>query len=231
MTARYALYFAPAEDSLLWRTGCTWLGRDARTGASLSQPTIDGISVERVRTLTASPRRYGLHATFKPPFRLAQGMTADMLGDATRALAAATSAFTLPALAVDTLSGFIALRTAHASTTLQQLSDTCVTALDRFRRPADAEELALRHASGLTHTQAALLSRFGYPYVMTEWRFHITLTERVAEVERNLLLPWLEGYFAAALAAPLRCDDVCLFVQTNGAAPFVLSERFALSRR
>jgi putative phosphonate metabolism protein len=231
MTARYALYLAPSEDSPLWRIGCAWLGRDARTGASLPQPAIDAIPAERVHALTASPRRYGLHATLKPPLRLAAGMSVEMLIDAIRALATATSAFTLPTLAIDTLSDFIALRTVHASAALQQLADRSVAELDRFRQPADAEEIAQRRRAGLSARQEALLSRFGYPYVMDEWRFHITLTERVSGTERDLLLAWLTRHFAAALAAPLRCEEVCLFVQDSAAQPFVVRERFALADR
>jgi len=231
LTARYALYLAPAEESLLWHTGCAWLGRDPRTGAALAQPVIDGVSAERVRALTAAPRRYGLHATLKSPLYLADGMSEDMLIDATRALAAATSAFELPALAVDMLSGFIALRSVQDSAALQQLADRCVTQLDRFRRAPDAEEVAHRRRAGLSPRQEALLARFGYPYVMDEWRFHITLTERVAGAERDLLLAYLTRHFALALRAPLRCEDVCLFVQDCVGEPFLLHSRFALADR
>src|SRR5689334_19967812 len=153
MTARYALYLAPAEDSALWRTGSGWLGRDARTDALLPQPQVEGISADRLRALTASARHYGLHATLKPPMRLADGVNADMLSDAARTLAAATSAFALPALVVDTLSGFIALRTLHSSAALQQLADNCVMQLDRFRRASDAAELEQRRGAGLSAKQ------------------------------------------------------------------------------
>jgi putative phosphonate metabolism protein len=230
MTARYAVYFAPAEASLLWQAGCAWLGRDARSGVSQVQPRIDGISPERVQDLTASPRHYGLHATLKPPFRLAYDMTEPMLLAALRALAAECTPFALPGLSVDMLAGFIALRTAQHSDALQSLCDRCVVGLDRFRRPMDAAEAAKRRMAGLTADQEALLDRFGYPYVLAEWRFHITLTERVSENERELLLPGLARHFAAALAVPVHCDDVCLFVQEALGEPFVLRERIALGR-
>ena len=32
MTARYAAYWAPEDDHVLWRAGCDWLGRDAASG-------------------------------------------------------------------------------------------------------------------------------------------------------------------------------------------------------
>jgi putative phosphonate metabolism protein len=230
MTARYAVYFAPAQASLLWQAGCAWLGRDARSGASQRQPRIHGIPPERVQDLTASPRHYGLHATLKPPFRLAPGMTEPMLLAALRTLAAECSPFALPGLAVDMLSGFIALRTIQHSDVLRALCDQCVLQLDRFRRPMDASEAAKRRAVGLTADQEALLERLGYPYVLAEWRFHITLTERVSGTERDLLLHGLARHFAAALAVPVHCDDVCLFVQEALGEPFALRERIALGR-
>jgi len=150
-----------------------------------------------------------------------------MLRDALRALAGATEPFILPALTVDQLYNFIALRTTQHSAPLQSLCDRCVAQLDRFRRPMDSAELAQRRASGLTENQEALLMRYGYPYVMTEWRFHITLSEPVVGTERDVLMSWLKGYFAAALAAPIQCEDVCLFVQDGASAPFLLRERFA----
>ncbi len=231
MSARYAVYFSPAQDSLLWQLGCAWLGRDAANDAALAQPHIDGISSERLHALTMSPRRYGLHATLKPPFRLAAGVTHDMLIAATRALASRMQPFTLPTLGVDVLSGFIALRTAQEGEALRRLADACVAELDRYRLPADAEEVARRRSHGLSAAQDALLARFGYPYVLSEWRFHITLTERLSGSERELLLAWLARHFAPALAIPIRCDDICLFVQERCDTHFTLHSRFALAAR
>ena len=76
---RYALYFAPAAGSAWDRFGASWLGRSAHTGVSLAQPEIRGLDAARFRALTGAPRRYGFHATLKPPFRLAAGCTPDDL--------------------------------------------------------------------------------------------------------------------------------------------------------
>ncbi len=228
MTARYAIYFAPAQHTALWRIGCTWLGRDARTDTPIEQPTVPGLSSERVRALTASARLYGWHATLKPPFVLADGKNAQMLIAAAQGLAARIDAFALPPLAVDTLSGFIALRAEAENDELRRLCDTCVTQLDPFRRPAPPEELENRRAAGLSARQDALLARFGYPYVMEEWRFHMTLTERVVGPERGLLLSFLTRLFESALSQTIPCDAISLFGQAHASDPFVLLERFPL---
>ena len=162
---------------------------------------------------------------------IAAGVTHDMLIAATRALASRMQPFTLPTLGVDVLSGFIALRTAQEGEALRRLADACVAELDRYRLPADAEEVARRRSHGLSAAQDTLLARFGYPYVLSEWRFHITLTERLSGSERELLLAWLARHFAPALAIPIRCDDICLFVQERCDTHFTLHSRFALGAR
>ena len=67
--ARYAVYFAPEGGSALWRFGCAWLGWDAETGAECAMPDPPGLPAPR-EALTRAPRRYGFHATLKPPVLL-----------------------------------------------------------------------------------------------------------------------------------------------------------------
>jgi putative phosphonate metabolism protein len=231
MTIRYAVYFAPAETTALWQAGCHWLGRDPRSGAELARPEVEGWSAERIVQITASPRMYGFHATLKPPFHLAEGRTLRQLASAVHELAARLQAFTIPQLSVRSLDGFLALQPAVPDAKLSALADACVTELDGFRRPPSAEELAQRRAARLSPRQDELLAQFGYPYVRDQFRFHMTLTERLPRADANLLGPWLRDYFAAALAMPLHCDDLCLFVQDGPGEAFLLLQRFPLNMR
>jgi len=232
MSSRYAVYFAPDESTALWRSGCRWLGRDPCTGARLVQPVVDGWSAERILEITASPRLYGFHATLKPPFTLAEGRTAAQLADAIRGIAARVRAFSLPQLAVTSLDGFLALQPSAGSTAeLTALADACVIDLDAFRRESQAEELARRRTAGLSPRQDQLLVQFGYPFVLDQFRFHMTLTERLPRRDALRLSPWLSEYFTAALAAALHCDAICLFVQEQPRQAFRLLQRFALDIR
>ena len=228
---RYAVYFAPAESSALWQAGSRWLGRDARTGTHLAQPAVDGWSAAEIERLTASPRMYGFHATLKPPFHLAEGCTLQQLTTAIQALAARMRAFVLPQLELGSLSGFLALQPQSADAELSALADACVTELDHFRARASADELAQRRAAGLSARQEQLLAEFGYPFVLDQFRFHMTLTERLLPAQSKRLRPWLAAYLADALALPLRCDDLCLFVQQRCGEAFTLQQRFALDIR
>ena len=224
MVARVALYYAPAVDDPLHIAASHWLGRDADSNAPRQQPEVADLPA-----ITADAANYGFHATLKPPMRLRDGATwADLL-EATRDIAAATPAFDLPALRVEDLHGFMALREARPSPELQALADACVAGADALRAPASADELARRRKSGLSPAQDATLRRWGYPYAFATWFFHMTLTRRLNAAERAVLLPAAEAHFAAALAVPRRVTAIAVFTQAAAGAPFVIAERIALA--
>src|SRR5271163_1509402 len=97
-SGRYAIYFAPDPGSALARVGAEWLGYDVAAGASVPQPQISGISSVRLYEITEEPRRYGFHATLKPPFALAEGTAAGELDEAVAALANGVPTFIAPKL-------------------------------------------------------------------------------------------------------------------------------------
>jgi len=226
---RHALYFAPAAHHPLWAAGCRWLGRDAASGA------VDGGGLHR-----EAPRRYGFHATLKPPFALRDGASRSQLLAALARFVDERSPFVMPALQVATLGDFIALRPVDAHATapgqpLRRLADDCVRRFDEFRRPASAQEVARRLEAGLDEAQRANVARWGYAHVLEHWRFHMTLTDalpRDAQGERlrDDLLQAARRDFAAALALPLRCDGVALFVEDAPGADFRLVRRFEFAR-
>ena len=219
---RVALYYAPALIDPLWRAGCTWLGRDPETAATLTQPAVPDLPA-----LTDDPRLYGFHATLKPPMRLATSFQAFLAE--TQALAATRQPFVLPPLAVADLSGFLALRETRPCPELHALADACVTALDHHRAPPDAAELARRRRHGLPPAQDAMLVRWGYPHVLETWFFHMTLTRRLSDAERAVVRPAAETWFAEALGHPRTIDSICIFTQAGSGAPFLIAERLPLS--
>jgi putative phosphonate metabolism protein len=221
--ARFAIYWAPDPADPLHAAGAAWLGRDAETGAACPQPHRLGLAA-----LTADPRRYGFHATLKPPMRLRAGRTFADLRQATATLAAALAPFPLPRLAVANLDGFLALRETEPCPQLHALAAACVTALDDFRAPPDAAELARRHAAGLSAAAAALLDRWGYPHVLELWRFHMTLSQCLEAADHDRLRPAAEAHFAAALAQARQVAALSLFTQRDPQAPFLVAERFRL---
>ena len=229
MNARYAIYYAPSPDTPLWHEGCRWLGRDPQRDVPLDRPQVPGYPLTRLQALTTSPALYGLHATLKAPFRLAKGCTPYSLREALGRFAAHRSSFTVPQLEVIEVSGFLALCPVERCAALHALADDCVTVFDEFRRAPDAEELARRRAFRLNPLQDVYLQRYGYPYVLEAYRFHITLTERLDSADAQKLRPWLSDFLSEALCEPAVVDTVCLFVQESPGTAFRLTDRFPSS--
>ena len=218
---RAAIYWAPEATDPLHMLGSAWLGRDAETAAAVHQPDVPGIA-----EITADARGYGLHATFKPPFRLARPYGA--LRDAVAELAEEIRPFALPPLAIQNLKGFLALREMAPCPPLHVLADACVRELDRFRAPPEPAELERRRRAALSPVQEAMLAAWGYPHVLSEWQFHVTLTRRLNEAEHAAILAPLAAHFGAVPATPRLVTEICLFTQAAPGAPFLIAERFPL---
>ena len=226
---RYALYYAPRAEEALAVAAGRWLGRSPNTGEARDIAPIGSISRERLSRLVADPARYGFHGTLKPPMVLADGMTERELLSAVGTLAATGRQIDVPTLALAELEDFLALVPSERCAALQDFSDRCVAEFDAFRRPAGEAELARRRAAGLSARQDELLRRWGYPYVMEQGRFHLTLTGRVTDrVERAVILDELRRRFAAFIGQPLAVRDICVFRQPAPGRPFTVLARFRL---
>lgn len=220
---RVAAYWAPRIDDPLHALGSAWLGRDAETGAAVPQPALPGLDIAEI---TGDARGYGLHATLKPPFRLAtdwHAFRADAL-----ALAARTKPFALPPLRLVEHHGFLALMESEKSADLQAFCDACVTALDAHRAPPTEAEIARRNPARMTDRQRRYLDRWGYHYVFDEWWFHVTFSRRLTAEERAVVQPALAAHLGEVPALPRRVTELCLFTQAGPGAPFLVAERLPL---
>jgi ribose 1,5-bisphosphokinase len=222
MTARYALYFAPEPASDWARFGAGWLGRCADSGRDLPRPRLEGVAAATFASLTREPRRYGFHATLKPPFRLARGATLAALMQALERFCARQRSLRLPPLEVAHLDGFLAITPAAPEPRIDALAAACVRGLDRFRAPASAAELARRRARALSAREEQLLRRWGYPYVLDRFRFHFSLTGSLAGVPAPAVAAVRRAAQTALetlSGAPLALDAVCLFEEPAPGAP------------
>lgn len=219
---RYAVYFTPPETSLLARLGARWLGRDCFDGKAMQQPLLAGLAGERVAAATASARRYGFHATLKPPMALAAGETEARLIAAMGTLAADVKPIMLTGLRVARVGKFIALVLSGSDRQIAALAATVVEKLDRFRAPPEPAELSRRRQARLTPRQEAHLVRWGYPYVLDEFQFHMTLTDAVDDADAAVLMPAAEHFFAPVIGKPVPVDALTLFVEPTPAANFIV---------
>jgi putative phosphonate metabolism protein len=228
---RYAIYYAATPDSALSRFGAQLLGYDAYSGQELPFP--DGM-VEAVpdwREVTGDPRKYGFHATLKPPMTLADGKSEIDLIAACEAFAGTPRPIPMINPVVSAIGDFIAVVPSARSVELQQLAADAVTAFDGFRPPLTPQDRARRKPERLAPRQRDYLDRWGYPYVMEEFRFHLTLTGRLPDDRRETILAILRKRFAALDLATLAVDGIALFRQPDANARFEIMQRFALTRQ
>lgn len=230
--ARYALYYAPAPDSALWRFGSGTLGYDAATGEEIPLLPFAGFSETGQRAVTAEPARYGFHATLKAPFRLTDGRSeGELLAMAANFAAQQPGLAALP-LKVALLTRFIALVPADIAAVpeIARLERTTVEAFEPFRAPLSDADIARRNPDALTPRQRDMLRDWGYPFAREEFRFHMTLTGPLDPDLRQLCLDSLVESFAAAVEErSAAIDRLALFRQEESGARFRILGSFPLA--
>ena len=217
---RYAIYYAPPAGAALDEFGAGLLGYDARTGKDLAFPEQVAQMVPDWIDVSSDPRKYGFHATLKAPFALATGRSEDELLAACAAFAATLRVIPLIKPVVDAISGFVAVVPADPPSELRRLASDCVTDFDGFRAPLTENDRARRNPDALTPRQRDYLDRWGYPYVLEEFRFHMTLTGRLGATRREPILAMLRSRFAELDIDHLAIDRIALFRQDGENARF-----------
>jgi putative phosphonate metabolism protein len=227
---RYAIYYAPAPGSVLDRFGADLLGYDAYRGDDLPFPGDVTLVRPDWRDLTQDPRKYGFHATLKAPMALAPGRTEAELAAACESFAATARSIPMIEPVVDSISGFIAVMPAKPSAELLQLVGDVTREFDSFRAPLTAGDRARRNPEKLTPRQCEYLDRWGYPYVMEEFRFHMTLTGRLDEARRVPVMAMLRDRFSAIGLKTLAIDRIALFRQDHADARFRIIQHCAVKQ-
>lgn len=203
---RFAVYSVPAPGPLA-DAAARWLGRDALTGARLDPPH------PALPALTRQATRYGFHATIRAPFRPLGGLAEADLAEVLDSFAAAHSPVMLQGLALVSLDGFLALVPEGPTEALNALAAAVVERFQPFAAPLTDAEIARRNPDALSPRQRDLLDLWGYPWVMEEFRFHMTLSDRLTADDEALLRPLAEGQVLAHAPRPFPVDALALFVE------------------
>lgn len=219
---RYAIYYTPPPAHPLTRQAAQWLGRDAFSGAPLPQACVPGLDADAMADLTAEPQRYGFHATIIAPFRPAAGVSEAKIVAAFEAFCEAHDPARIGMLHVSRLGNFLALTPVEPSPEVNALQAAAVHAFTGLRAPLGEAEIARRRPERLTMRQRDYLDRHGYPYVLDEFRFHMTLTGPLERHDTVRIEAAAEAHFGAALALPPVLDHLALFVQTEAGVPFTV---------
>jgi hypothetical protein len=205
MFERYAVYYtfdgAPANK------GAAWLGWDIGAGAMVAQPEFSGVDLARA---TQRPRKYGFHATIKAPFRLAEGATEPQLKTAFSELCAALPPAPSGTLQLAHIGRFLALTLKGDDTFVKDMAQQVVAGLDAFRAPLTDAEIARRTRSRLSDQQRQNLDKWGYPHVMDDYRFHITLTGPLKVDELSGTKKAAQDFFSNLLTQPFTIASLTL---------------------
>ena len=222
MFKRYAIFALP--NGPLAEFGAAWLGWDIVSGAEI-RPT-QNFAVETA-DIVANCRRYGFHATMKPPFRLADGQNVHSLKATLAVLCRDLQPAKARRLRLTRLGRFLALLPEDDSGSLSALAACIVEKLDHFRAAPDPAELARRTRGHLTKPQLHALQEWGYPYVMDQFRFHFTLTDRTRRATLDVLEEVLVAPLNKVLPTPFIVDSLSL-VGEDSAGMFHEIQRFDL---
>jgi putative phosphonate metabolism protein len=228
---RYAIYYAPAQGSDLDCFGSHLLGYDVYSGATLAFPESMTQVVPDWLELTQDPRKYGFHATLKAPLSLAPGRAETELLAACETFATTSRSIPVFKPVVHLISGFIAVVPEKPPDTLLTLAADCVRAFDAFRAPLTAADRSRRNPSRLTPRQLAHLDRWGYPYVMEDFQFHMTLTGSIPADRQAGILAILQRRFAEIDLPALSVDSIALFRQERADTRFRIVRSYALNGR
>ena len=217
--SRYAIYYIP--DLPLFQISSDWLGWNSITG----QETL--LSADH-RHITDRPRKYGFHATMKPPFSLASHATQGELQEAFHAFCATVSPAIGGTLKISRLGWFLAMTQDVQSNEVTELAESTVSHFDKFRAPLSDNDIEKRRRRRLTPQQDALMLRWGYPYVMQEYKFHMTLTgplahDTIDDIERRA-----NSMFHDFLDQPLNINSLALMGEEEGSGRFLVIEKLSL---
>ena len=223
MFKRYSLYYLPKGQ--LAEFGANWLGWDIQNGCVVDKKS--QILPSKLLYLVETPRKYGFHATLKAPFSLKQNYTIEDLKNRTRSIAEAYPRFIFQG-EISSLNEFLAIRCQlQDPIVLQNIAADCVRGLEKTRAPLTQAQKEKRLKAQLTPAQLVYLEGFGYPYIFDEFRFHLTLTNKITEKEKNALDPILKTHLLPILEKPIEFNTICLTGERED-GQFELIETFPL---
>jgi Protein of unknown function (DUF1045) len=225
---RYAIYYTPQPGTPLSAFGRSWFGR-ANDGATLQAFSDAGLTGSGAHKPNILPSRYnGLHAALKASFCLREGIGVDALKARLISFARRRKPVETGPLTLARNGRYLVLRPINQTPALDWLAAQCVAAFDGFARPASAAERETHQSRHLNDHQRLLLKSFGDPHVLSEYRFHITLTGplETAHLERvaQALWPMLEEICASGVSV----DGLSLFGEPRGRSPLRLIGRYRL---
>ncbi|MGO6998912.1 DUF1045 domain-containing protein [Rhizobium leguminosarum] len=217
---RYAICFTPPAGDSLSLVAANWLGRNVFSGDMMEPPAVRGLGIHEIAFHTAGPRRYGFHGILKAPFHLSHDMAESQLLRDLMRFSGTFVPFQIPRIEVARLGNFYSLLPSAPCEQIQYLASAIVQEFDRFRAPLSEAEIERSDPDGLSAAQFANLHRWGNPYVMEEFRFHMPVTGPVNAIDMPRIEPVLRTIFEPVLCEPVTVSNVALMIEEGTGGPF-----------
>ena len=217
---RFAIYWTPIPETAMAEFGALWFGGFETFG----------LAPELAARATKAPAAYGLHATFKAPFRLADNVPPEALRAALDDFCANRRAPAVGTLKLGYHQHYLTLMLSGPEADIDWLAAECVTAFDRFRALPDEDDDARRERDDLSPQEETFLKEFGYPYVLSAFRFHISLAGPLASAELDAVAKALERRLAPLIREPFEIKDLSLLGEPRSGGVFEVISRHRFGR-
>ncbi|WP_162937919.1 DUF1045 domain-containing protein [Kiloniella sp. EL199] len=226
---RYAIYYAPRFDSKLGQFGNAWFGFNPVSHEDIPRPNVEGMNAQEIENITQGSGRYSFHGTLRSPFKLRKNRNLDSLDKSLKSFVTKVRPIICGPLSIRSIGRFLALVPDDPESQVPDLAEQCMRALDNFRLAPDKQELDRRRQTGLTTIQEQLLLRWGYPFVMEEFRFHLTLSDKLEGMDLIKYQAILEKHCEGLCNEPFVIDEIALFGDPGQGGKFEEISRYKLS--
>ena len=108
---------------------------------------------------------------------------------------------------------------------LRQMAAACVQQFEPFRAPLTEADIKRRDPSSLTPRQQDYLKQYGYPYVLDDFNFHMTLAGATDNKNSDYLL-WLGSLYESIVKETPVLDRLSIFYQPDRNTAFVRKSEF-----
>jgi len=233
--SRYAIYYAPPKESNLEEFGRYWFGWDPINAKSINNKQrinyLNGFGIKNLKNIDKNvliAKKYGFHGTLIPPFKLNKNYSTNTLFKKTEEIAKKLKKFKFYKFKLKKINNFYAFVQNKKNNNINKLSNRLVRELFKFRSPLTKKEIDRRNPSKLSKLQLNILYKWGYPYLMSEFNFHMTLASEVTGNKLYLELKKIERNKEIILNEINNFDKIYIFGE-NQKGMFENLENFSLS--
>ncbi len=233
--SRYAIYYAPPKKSSLEEFGRYWFGWDPLNAKLINNKHrinyLNRFGIKNLINIDKNvliAKKYGFHGTLIPPFKLNKNYSTNTLFKKTEEIAKKFKKFKFYKFKLKKMNNFYAFVQNKKNNNINKLSNRLVRELFKFRSPLTKKEIDRRNPSKLSKLQLNILYKWGYPYLMSEFNFHMTLASEVTGNKLYLELKKIERNKEIILNEINNFDKIYIFGE-NQKGMFENLENFSLS--